>query len=313
MATDIFSKLVSTGYGLHKDNYSNNQYQKDFQNLKHEIKYEINPIYIVDIKTPLAIKEKYYFKLIAIESHKIYNEMMADFHPQATHPELQFSYTVYFNRIEQYLFEINTYLSSRTLNNDESKIINFLRVNVIHLFMELQDQFIKFASKDYISLNEVYDHYFGMIPPDNAELILSKISVDVKPVVKKTTHKTNSGFNYKNSNTEILLAVLKRLQLSLDLLNENKGTIKQLHELLISPDYSKVDYEFYLFCETTQFSYLVSRLKPFFNNFNPTTIENSKKFFTKTGTHLKASNLYKNKVHNTKEKEEIDNIIKQLQ
>lgn len=183
MATDIFSNLVSIGNGLHKDNNSNNQYQIDFQNLKHEIKYESNPIYIVDIKNPLAIKEKYYFKLIAKESQKIYNEMIADFHPQATHPELQFSYTVFFNRLEQYLLEINTYLSSRTLNNDDSKIINFLRVNVIHIFMELQEQFTKFASKDYISLEEVYEHYFKMSPPETSELIPSEL-YEVKDISK---------------------------------------------------------------------------------------------------------------------------------
>lgn len=313
MATDIFSNLVSIGNGLHKDNNSNNQYQIDFQNLKHEIKYESNPIYNVDIKNPLAIKEKYYFKLITKESQKIYNEMIADFHPQATHPELQFSYTVFFNRLEQYLLEINTYLSSRTLNNDDSKIINFLRVNVIHLFMELQEQFTKFASKDYISLEEVYEHYFKMVPPETSELILSNLTPVKIPINKKKVIKSNSAFKYRSSNTAVLLKVLKNLQLNLDLLNENRGNIDQLHELLISPDFSTIDNVFHIACETTQFSYIVSMLKPFFINFNPTSIEHSKKFITKTGVLLKASNLHKNKVHNTKEKEEIDRIIKQLQ
>jgi hypothetical protein len=45
----------------------------------------------------------------------------------------------------------------------------------------------------------------------------------------------------------------------------------------------------------------------------PATIERSGKFITKTGAALRAGNLYKNKIDNPKEKEEIDNIIQQLQ
>ena len=81
----------------------------------------------------------------------------------------------------------------------------------------------------------------------------------------------------------------------------------------MADNFNNIDYKIYLQCETTQFSYIVDVLKPFFTGFNPTSIERSGKFITKTGTPLKANNLHKNKVHNPKEKEEIDNIIQQLQ
>ena len=316
MARDLFSKLVSVGYGLHKDDRSSNQYQQEFQKLNNEIKYKKTPIYKTEISNPIAIKEKYYFKLIAKESCKIYNEIIEGFHPQAEHPELHFTYTIFHNRLEQYLIDINKYIQSRNLNNNDAKIINFLKVNAIILFMELQENFIKFSSKELISIEEIYNYYFNISTPEISEITKLKTTETIIPNNQKKKNKNASpklAFGYKGLNTELLLAVLKKMQLRIDIIDENHSTINQFYELLISNDFTKINYEIHILCETTQFSYLVSSLKPYFKNFNPTTIQRSNKFFTKTGTPLKASNLHKNKVHNPKEKEEIDKIIKQLQ
>lgn len=316
MARDLFSKLVSVGYGLHKDDRSSNQYQQEFQKLNNEIKYKKPPIYKTEISNPIAIKEKYYFKLIAKESCKIYNEIIEGFHPQAEHPELHFTYTVFHNRLEQYLLDINNYIHSRNLNNNDPKIINFLKVNAIILFMELQDNFIKYSSKDYISIEQVYEYYFNVQLPEINEITKVCSTEDKTKILLKKERKSAKpklSFGYKNVQTESLYIALKSLQFRIDLIDETHSTIKQFYELLTSKDFTKINYEIHIQCETTQFSYLVSKLKSFFTNLNPTTLERSKLFYTKTGTPLKASNLHKNKVYNPKEKEEIDKIIKQLQ
>lgn len=108
------------------------------------------------------------------------------------------------------------------------------------------------------------------------------------------------------------MTVIKELHFKIDLL-QNRTSVEELHKLLIAQDFKQINSQIYLECETTQFSYIVSILKPYFIAFNPTTIEHSGKFITKTGATLKANNLHKNKVHNPKEKEEIDKIIQQLQ
>lgn len=316
MARDLFSKLVSVGYGLHKDDRSSNQYQQEFQKLSNEIKYKKTSNYKTEISNPIAIKEKYYFKLIAKESCKIYNSIIEGFHPQAEHPELHFTYTIFHNRLEQYLTDINNYIQSRNLNNNDTKIINFLKVNAIILFMELQDNFIKYSSKDYISIEQVYEYYFNVQLPEINEITKVCSTEDKTKILLKKERKSAKpklSFGYKNRETESLYIALKSLQFRIDLIDETHSTIKQFYELLISKDFTKINYKIHIQCETTQFSYVVSKLKPFFTNFNPTTIQNTKLFFTKTGTPLSAANLHKNKVHNPKEKEEIDKIIKQLQ
>ena len=136
-----------------------------------------------------------------------------------------------------------------------------------------------------------------------------------KVATKKTSKakaKPKTSFGYKSNDTSTLLTILKQVNLKIDLL-DNRTTVEQLHQLLLAKDFANTESQIYLQCETTQFSYLVTKLKPFFNGFNPTSIERSGKFVTKTGTLLKANNLHKNKVHNPKEKEEIDKIIQQLQ
>ena len=314
MANDLFSKIISIGFGLHKDNRTSNKYQQEFQKLNYKINFSKPPSYKVDIKRPIDIKEKYYFKSIDIKCQEIYNELIEAFHPDAMHPELHYTYTVFFNRLEQYLIDINNYITSRSLGKIDSEIINYLKANAILLFMELQKKFNKYSSKEIIEIEDIYSHYFNTTHPVNSEIIpTEKIIATIIPKKERKAAIPKTAFKYKYNNTEPLLATLKALQLRIDLIDETHSSINQFYELLISNDFTKIDYEIHILCETTQFSYFVTKLIQHFTNFNPTTIERSNKFFTKTGALLKASNLYKNKVHNTKAKEDIDNIIKQLQ
>ncbi|NEW77991.1 MAG: hypothetical protein GZ086_00900 [Gelidibacter sp.] len=242
MATDLFSQLISIVYGIHKDLKTNNQYQQEIQNLSYNIKYEKNPIYKVDFKYPVAIKEKYYFKLIEKESQIIYNEMICEFHPQATLPELQFTYSIFYNRIEQYLLQINNYLSDRELNSTDSKIINFLRVNAIFLFMELQDKFIKYASKDYVSLEEVYEHYFGINSSEISELIPSELFDNIDFTISPETKEKDKIF--KAILGELEFRATKKNVLLYDAIILKKERFAEAEELLFEEEIINEDYNF---------------------------------------------------------------------
>ncbi|WP_417290173.1 DUF6617 family protein [Corallibacter sp.] len=316
MKGSVFSSLVSITNGLHRDN----RQKKDFKYLLSDFKLNPkanNAVFKVNFKKPLNAKKEYYQKLIFIETENTVASFSKEFPVNATTPENKYSYTILLNKFDKYLNDIATYINKRgitaDLNNDDNYIINYLKVSAIRLYIELQEQYGQFSNITLFSIQEIAEKYFNDTDFDASKI--EKVDISKKVVVKKilkSKAKPKTSFGYKNKDTSGLLKVLNDFQLRVDML-DNRTTVQQLYDLLITKDFTEVNTQIYIQCETTQFSYIVDVLKPFFTGFNPTSIERSGKFITKTGTLLKANNLHKNKVHNPKEKEEIDNIIQQLQ
>lgn len=315
MKGSIFSSLVSITNGLHRDN----RQEKDFKYLLSDFKLNQkanNAVFKVNFKKPLNAKKEYYQKQIFNETENTVVSFAKEFPKNATTPENKYSYTILLNKFDKYLNDIATYINKRgittDLNNDDNYIINNLKASVMRLYAELQEQYGQFSENTKFSIAEIAEKYFN---DETFDVSLIEKNTTKKVATKKTSKAKatpKTSFGYKSNDTSTLLTVLKQINLKIDLL-DNRTTVEQLHKLLLAKDFSNSESQIYLQCETTQFSYFVTKLKPFFYGFNPTSIERSEKFVTKTDTPLKANNLLKNKVHNPKEKEEIDKIIQQLQ
>ncbi|RXP54560.1 hypothetical protein EC396_09265 [Lutibacter sp. HS1-25] len=318
MIQHIFSSLISITKGLHKDLRTEQEYRSLNLNNKQNLQYKAKPNFEIVFKRALGEKNKYYKNLIDIAANEKFNVLIKDFPNNAVPEENTFVYNSIYAEYHQNLININNYIDKHSftknnITNDNTFVIQYLKVNMIWLYTELQDRFAKFGNEEILSTEEIYKHYFNEDITELEIIPAKKLETTIQLKKERKTLSQKNAFKYKNHNTESLFLALKTIQFRLDLIDENHATIKQFYELLISNDFTKINYEIHIQCETTQFSYLVTKLKPFFTNLNPTTLERSKLFYTKTGTPLKASNLHKNKVHNPKEKEEIDKIIKQLQ
>ncbi|WP_298262395.1 DUF6617 family protein [uncultured Lutibacter sp.] len=316
MSGSVFSKLVSITNGLHRDNRSEREFDVLNSELK-ELPKVISTVFKVNFKRPLNSKKGYYNKLISNEVKAELSAFKNHFPKDATNPENKYNFAILYNKFDKYLKDIASYIKKRgittDLSSDNDYIINYLKTSAIHLYAELQEQYEQYSETPQFTIKEVAEKYFNDIEFDAS--LFEKVDISKKVAVKKTSkskRKPKTSFGYKNKDTSGLLKVLNDFQLRVDML-DNRTTVQQLYSLLIAKDFTEVNTQIYIQCETTQFSYIVDVLKPFFTGFNPTSIERSGKFITKTGTQLKANNLHKNKVHNPKEKEEIDNIIQQLQ
>lgn len=313
---NIFSSLVSITQGLHRDRRS----EREYQNLLPDIK--LNPIaangtFEINFKKPLSSKKEYYRKLIFNQTENEILSFISEFPQNALLHENKYAFTTLSNKFDKYLNDIAAYIHKRPLtgdvNSDYNYILNYLKVSAIRLYVELQEQYGQYSEHSLFTIPEIAEKYFND-SEFNTELI-TKIEASKIEIVKKTQKpkiRPKTKFSFKSNDTSTLLAVLKKLHLKIELL-DNRTKVEELHNLLIAEDFTKFDSLIYLQCETTQFSYVVKELKSYFHNLKPASIEYSGKFITKTGTPLKANNLYKNTVHNPKEKEEIDKIIQQLQ
>ncbi|WP_121665844.1 DUF6617 family protein [Mesonia aquimarina] len=323
MAKDLFIDLLYVEK-VTDDKRTENQFKELLNGFKKE--YPITtPNYEIDFKKAYSNKRKYYIKLIENDYIKKFNAINDTLEANSTPGHLSFLYDKEFNRITNYLTQISNYISENDLDeslylkptnndkSDEAYIISFLKANAMMLFMELQERFSELSDTEIYTIEELHEVFFNEEPTQ--EKIISSykgLKLKVEKSVSKPVFKKKNNFGFKSKNVDALLTVFKTLQFRIDLL-QNRTSVEDLHKLFIADDFTKLDTKIYLQCETTQFSYVLDVLKPYFTNLKKSTVEQSGKFITKTGTPLKANNLYKNKVHNPKEKEEIDNIIQHLQ
>lgn len=129
---------------------------------------------------------------------------------------------------------------------------------------------------------------------------------------EQQTNHTGLSFNYLGIDINKLEKIYFVLTNNLYFINETRTSKTDFIEVLTAKDLSRIKKEIHIGCETTQFAYILKRMEHLFKNFNPTTIEKSGLFFSKKGTKLTASNLYKSKIDNPKEEHIIDNLFKEL-
>lgn len=311
MKNHIFSSLVSITKGIHRENRSEKEFQLLVSDLN-EINAD-NALFKINFKRALNFKKEYFRKLIYNHTSSTITSFKDNFPENATIAENKYTYTILNNTLNKYLNDIANYIKERKISNDilndNNYIINYLKLSVVQLYLELQEQYSSYTTLPKYDFSEIMEKYFNETNIDINQL--EKIN-KLKPIRKAKITTLKTSFGFKNRDTKKLFNVLDRLHLSLDFL-EHRTTTEHFHNLLIAKNFQNTSKNIYLQCETTQFSHIVKALKPYFSNLNPTTIERSGKFYTKTGTLLKANNLHKNTVHNPKEKETIDNIINQLQ
>jgi hypothetical protein len=315
MAKYVFLNLVTKTNGLLRDQ----RREKDFSELLLTIKEKNkapNAVFNLDFKRALSDKKKYYSIIIFNDTQKMIESFIMEFPQNAIEEELIFSYNSLYQKIDKYLKSIARYIDenkiSDDLKSDQSYILNYLKFSAIQLMLELQEQYGQYAKYDLFDFNEIHEKYFGDKPASNyltkyKEVIKKKASTQ-----KKTTINKSISFGFIYEDPIKFKQTLRKLCLRIDMINDNYTSFDDFFLLLTSNDYTKLDTKVHVMCQTTQFSYVMNRLKPYFKNLTPTSIANSEKFYTKTNTLFKAGNLYKNKSEIPKDKSNIDNILEQL-
>ncbi|MCT4643687.1 MAG: hypothetical protein N4A74_01775 [Carboxylicivirga sp.] len=126
--------------------------------------------------------------------------------------------------------------------------------------------------------------------------------------VKQLPNKQSFTFGLKPS-PKSLLNLIKVLTVHVNFLNTDLTSPQDLYDLLSAENTFDLDIEIHFGCYTNQVAYIIDKLKPYFKNLNPTTIESSGLFFSRGGTQITAQNLYSNKLHNASIKAKINNIF----
>ncbi|MEY3500309.1 MAG: hypothetical protein RL308_1978 [Bacteroidota bacterium] len=240
--------------------------------------------------------------------------------------------------LAQEIDELEEPKKSLLLHSHDGLLERFLDGDVDELLIDRIDKFIKIDNPkevllayDDLIISNYYDYnnltvykigrYRMFSPTFTAHLIYAylqilknaitiKVHKKIKPKTKSKTIISRIAFHFKGD-PEQLKSVFTALQHRIDLL-KNSESIESLVSIFLSEDIQHDNAQVNLDCETQQFAYVITRLKPYFSKLTAKGIEDAKSFYSKNGVLIKANNLHGKPPKGVKQQDEIDKIISQM-
>ncbi len=189
MITDVFASLISITKGLHRDKRTDRDFKELVRNQNVKLQYKEAPLFTIEFaERALGDKRKYYKNLIDQEANKKFNEIISSFPTDATEPEHIFNYKRLFSQHHSNFERVKGYIdkyehSRESIRNEDTYIIQYLKANMIWLYLELQERFGKYGNEDILTTEEIYQYHFDEVL-DELEIKPSEIG---KSTVKEIT------------------------------------------------------------------------------------------------------------------------------
>ncbi len=190
---------------------------------------------------------------------------------------------------------------------NDAFILQFLKTSLIHVFMELQEMYRFIDAKDLLIEKDFYPEFFKDAYPEKLFIENIKEHENDQPQVLSDLP---PSFGMKERDMNRLKLIIEHLTYKIALLDTDKCSLKNAIGILTSKDLSQYEAPIYLNCETSQFRYVLDKLKPMFTDLTLISIERSKLFYSKNGVLLRASNLSRIKSYDPKDQELIDDIFR---
>lgn len=163
-----------------KVDYSTQKFQKLLKEIKRET-YQYQPNYEIAFIKPVNDKRKFYHALITNEAIKFLNSLHREVESAINEKERIFWATSAinkqlkpkFNELNNIIDKKNYRHSNINFNNDDAYIIQFLKYQVIRLYLEVQDSFPLQLNDDPITQEEIHSNYFTD-PPFDKQVIIAE-------------------------------------------------------------------------------------------------------------------------------------------
>ncbi len=280
--------------------------------------YTINaPLVTTELAAPLTPTQRFYHFLLRNETTRITNRVYNTYTREISATSKRGIIQEVVKSIKDQLLKIGTDYQTFPQDDLSKYVIQQLIQNLIRLLKEIELLFPTDLISIASSKEEIYSELLGIEIPEGDIDKPTPLFTTVKSQLLNSDNydiakSDKFSFGYKNGNFENLKTVMGSLQRQVELVDEDRCSISDLVSILTSKDLVLGTQPIYLKCETTQFSYIISKLSQHFTNLTPTAIEQSNLFFSKKRTSLKRNNLYKNKTQYPKNQQAIDTILKGL-
>jgi hypothetical protein len=281
--------------------------------ISHDI---LHPLVEIKLDEPTSATQRFYHHLLYNEATRLTDRVFKCINKDIGEIQKKEIVQNVVKSCKDLLLRIGTDQDSFKQTDLTAYVIPQLITNVIRFLKETEKLYPQFLSELPSTKNELYGELLQQpIPVTEIDKTTPEFQTVNNILLGIDNYKFEKDTRFLfgfTGDTAKLKSSLSALNANVELLNEDKTTVEQLVSVLTSKDLKIGAPQIHLNCETTQFSYIVSKLEQHFTNFNPTTIEQSNLFYSKKGTDLKRNNLYKNKNNFPKEQGTIDDILRQL-
>ena len=180
---DLYNKILFISPPWLEDNISDHKYQQLLQTILVE-NYAYQPKVGIKFFNPLTPRTKYYHNVIKFEAirylnalhNEIINASNENEKKYLVHKTLARQLKKKFAEIEKIITTQQLYITlidNRTLDRkirDDAFIIQLLKYELIHVFLETQNNYTSFWPEDVLSETEIHSIYFSETPPENSFL-----------------------------------------------------------------------------------------------------------------------------------------------
>jgi hypothetical protein len=274
------------------------------------------PLVEISLENPTTSTQKFYHYLLSNEATRLTDRVFKSINKDIEEIQKKEIIQNVVKSCKDLLLRIGTDQESFPKTELTNYVIPQLITNVIRFLKETEKLYPQYLYDLPATINELFGE---LLQQPTLDINIDKTTPEFQTVnnilsgTDNYTFEKDARFSFGfNGDKEKLKSVLITLNRNIELLNEDRTSVEDLLNVLTSKDLRLGAAQIHLGCETTQFSYVVSKLDHHFSNFNPTTIEQSNLFFSKKGTVLKRNNLYKNNNKSPKEQDNINDIIRHL-
>ena len=233
---ELYHNIIYLGLNPKKNHAKKDAFFKD-QLLKIRKEYYLfQPLYDNDFEKPLTPKRKYYVVLIENEAIKYLNTVFTEFNNAVSTNEKKYLFNSFSKIIIQKFKEIHTlcikegYKYTKLVEGiedenfeDEVFIIQFLKTELIRIYLEIAEKFGEFNTNDSFTEVNIYKHFFKEKQPSPNLLIEAD-------QIKTTSPK----IALKENKKEVVFTVIKGE------FKEGKKSILSYQNIIVNPNYFSI-------------------------------------------------------------------------
>ncbi|NNV57808.1 DUF6617 family protein [Limnovirga soli] len=275
----------------------------------------LEPYYFTDLPAFNDTLSKYYSQVIGLEAKRVFNRFKAYSETLDNQIDIIYNTNILLSSIKTLLKQTIEEIEDRGFEEKSDKsnslvpfTLQYLKHNLTVLFLSIQ------------AINE--EHLEQIFTPEDFHLLeleqplstMQEIHFMLPDPIEQTQSKSKPKkltFGYKGDEARLKKVIIE-LTNQIQLVDRTFSKAEDLSNLLISKNIVPNTPVIHIGCETTQFRFILEKLKLHFHNLTFSTVGNSSLFKSKNDTIISSQLLFSSKLANYKNEDEITEIIAKL-
>jgi hypothetical protein len=274
------------------------------------------PLVEISLENPTTSTQKFYHYLLSNEATRLTDRVFKSINKDIEEIQKKEIIQNVVKSCKDLLLRIGTDQESFPKTELTNYVVPQLITNVIRFLKETEKLYTQYLYDLPATINELFGE---LLQQPILDINIDKTTPEFQTVnnilsgIDNYTFEKDARFSFGfNGDKEKLKSVLIALNRNIELLNEDRTSVEDVLNVLISKDLKRGAPLIYIGCETLEFAYIVKKLELSFSNFKPTSIDSSNLFFSKKGIEIKKGSLYNANQREPYKKADIDNIFNQL-